>query len=69
MRESTSLNPGKRVHPHQLTRQEVIQLRSTAAVFATAVAAEERPLLRPTAKHRNDRSVALLSIDKSGLAQ
>ena len=46
--------------------QEVTKLRSTAAVRPPRSLPKNVQLFRPTAKHRNDRFVALLSIDRSG---
>jgi hypothetical protein len=67
MRESTLLN---QANGSTFTNsQEVTKLRNTAAVLPPRSLPKNVQLFRPTAKHRNDRSVALLSIERSGLAQ
>jgi len=55
--------PGKGINPDKL--QEETKLRSTAAVLPPLSLPKKVQLLRPSAKLRNDRSVALLSIDRS----
>ena len=63
MRPSTSRN---QANGSILTSsQEETKLRSTAAVLPPLSLPKKVQLFRPTAKLRNDRSVALLSIDRS----
>src|SRR2546423_5187375 len=66
MRESTSRNQAD--GSTFTSSQEVTKLRSTAAVLPPRSLPKKVQLARPTAKHRNARSVGLLSIDRSGFS-
>ncbi len=66
MRPSTSRNQAN--GSTFTSSHEVTKLRSTAAVLPPLSLPKKVQLLRPTAKLRNDLSVALLSIARSPLA-
>jgi hypothetical protein len=61
------LEPGEGVDFYQLAGGH--ETRSTAAVRPLRSLPKKVQLLRPTAKHRTDRSVALLSSARSGFSQ
>jgi hypothetical protein len=63
IRPSTSLNQAN--GSAFTSSHEEMKLRRTAAVLPPLSLPKKVQLLRPTAKLRNDRSVALLSIDRS----
>jgi len=67
MRESTS--PNQANGSTFTNSQDVMKLLNTAAVLPPRSLPKNVQLARPTAKQRSARSVALLSIERSGFSQ